>query len=80
MVYWSIQLGGLLNVTPSQRMLQAVRFYSKHPDQWISFGSDRATVETICALNNLRIVQINNNQQARVNQHNARLFLADRDA
>lgn len=66
-------------MTPEERMLQAVRFYSKHPRKWISFGSDRATVETMCALFNLRIVDINGHQQARVNQHNARLFLSDRD-
>jgi hypothetical protein len=67
-------------MTPSERLLNAVRFYAKHPKKWIAFASDRNTVETMCALNNLRIVQINNHQQARVNQHNARQFLADRDA
>ena len=63
-------------MTAKERMIKAIRFYLKHSDKWISFGTDYETVETMCCLNNLRIVTINKYNQAKINRHNAELYLA----
>ena len=63
-------------MTSKERMIKAIRFYLKHSDKWISFASDRDTVETMCCLNNLRIVSINSHGQAKINKHNADLYLS----
>ena len=62
-------------MTGKERMLKAIRFYMNHSDKWITFATDKETVETICCLNNLRILNINNYGQAKINRHNAELYL-----
>ena len=55
----------------------AIRFFLKYP-KWHSYSSDKKTVEQICYLVNLSILNHNDHKQVKVNEHNARLFLNPR--
>ena len=60
------------------KMPSVAAFALKHPDSWHSFASDRETVESVCAANNLGIVEVStiSNQFRLKSAENARRYCA----
>ena len=63
-------------MTIKKKTIKAVNFYLKHSGKWISYANDQETIGIICRLANLRIIQVNQHGQARINPHNAKLYLS----
>ena len=59
----------------TQKLKQAVHFFLKYAEQWHSYANDYETVEIICCLVNLRILNLNKHNQVKVNPFNAQLYL-----
>ena len=57
-------------------MIQAAKFYLEHENKWIAFATDRQTVGVICNLVNIRVLNVNEFGQAKVNASNANLWLS----
>jgi len=54
----------------------AIIFFLNNKSSWHSYTSDKATVDQICRLVNLSLLNHNEHNQVKVNEHNARLFLS----
>ncbi len=65
-------------MTTKQKTIKTIQFYLKNRGKWISFANDAETVNIICRLANLQIVTVNQYGQARINPHNAKLYLLER--
>jgi len=63
-------------MTTKQKTIKTIQFYLKNRGKWISFAHDAETVNIICRLANLQIVTVNQYGQARINPHNAELYLS----
>ena len=60
-----------------KKQKQAVKFFLKYADKWHSYASDYKTVNIICGLVNLGILNLNENNQVKVNKFNANLYLSN---
>ena len=56
---------------------KAVKFFLKYADKWHSYASDYETVNIICSLVNLGILNHNEYNQVKVNKFNANLYLSN---
>ena len=63
-------------MTTKQKTIKTIQFYLKNRGKWISFAHDSETVNIICRLANLQIVTVNQYGQARINPHNAEMYLS----
>lgn len=50
-------------LNPQKRLINLVL---KNPDQWISYATDKKTVEIVSATYNLGIIMLNSNDQLRL--------------
>ena len=55
----------------------AIKFFLTYADKWHTYASDYETINLICYLVNLQILNYNQFSQVKVNQHNARLYLSN---
>ena len=62
-------------MTLKQKTINTIKFYLDNRGKWISFANDSETINIICRLANLQIIQVNQFGQARINPHNAELYL-----
>ena len=53
----------------------ATKFFLKYQDKWHSFAKDYETVNIICCLVNLQILNLNEHEQVKVNVSNAVRYL-----
>jgi hypothetical protein len=53
----------------------ATKFFLKYADKWHSFAKDYETVNIICCLVNLQILNLNEHEQVKVNVSNAKLYI-----
>jgi hypothetical protein len=63
-------------MTTKQKTIKTIKFYLANRGKWISFSNDADTINIICRLANLQIVTVNQYGQARINPHNAELYLS----
>lgn len=63
-------------MTIKQKTIKTIKFYLANRGKWISFANDADTVNIICRLANLQIITVNQYGQARINPHNAEIYLA----
>lgn len=59
----------------SNKRKEAIKFFLKYADKWHSYARDYETVNIICCLVNLKILNHNEFNQVKVNIHNANLYL-----
>ena len=63
-------------MTTKQKTIKAIKFFLQYRGKWISYADNAETVNLICRLANLQIITVNEYGQARVNPHNAELYLS----
>lgn len=63
-------------MTTKQKTIKVIEFYLANRGKWVHFASDAEMVNIICRLANLQIVTVNEHGQAKVNPHNAELYLS----
>ena len=58
-----------------QKQKEAIKFFLKYPNKWLSYKNDYETIMIITSLINLKILNHNEFNQVKVNTHNANLYL-----
>lgn len=63
-----------------ERVIEALQFLMKDEcrGKWITFAENKPTVDLVCYMNNLGLVQVNQHGQMRVNPFNAELYLSSK--
>lgn len=56
-----------------------IEFLLEHKGEWLTFAKDRDTIESVCALHNLGIVEVSKGRVTLKSKEKANRFLASSD-